>query len=1062
MRNSYHTIVCRLFMALSLLTISSSTWAETITATFDSGLPDGWTIVGDINNNDDRARSGKGLWTYSKAEKTNYVITTEMEGNIEFYARPYNKNGYGYITFYTVNADNTLGDKLTEFKTEKVSSGMISFKKYSFTLATHQRIAIDFYWACIDDFTYTPYIQSEGASMAVKIGTEVLISGGSYNFGLVDAGQTAQLVVDNNGTIDFNINVSTTNGYGVSPTTAMVKAGEQQLLTVTMPEVSTSGVLTVTGDGAGLSPFTLNLMSTAKDPNKMFVDFSDGMPEQWYTEGIGDYYGENYAWTATDGYAVTTAGSAMYAGALTTTAMEFSENEKLIFKAQKNGSSSWYTPSLTVQYLENGEWKNAGSAFTDITENEWSTYEVTIPASATKLRFNGWYVKIDDIYGGKLLPVTPKPKLEVVDYANGETVSWGFADVPAGTEKTITLKNDGKAELNVTIAATDDFTLSATQATVAANGGTFDLTIGTPAHDGNGTLTITPSADSDLGIYTLTLTSYYKVPKAIMELDKKEIVFGKVYANATDNITVTNTGDAELIATITNDNAERFEVNTQQLKVPAGESSTLAVTYLYDSNISGTYTANITLTPNDGMAQKITATARNKKQGVWSEDFEDGIPASWTNEGWEISRKWNEENTVNHAYAGLNSGYLITPRLRAEANEELTFDFISNWAEMKVEYAHHIDATEWVLLNTFTSDSTITFKAPEAGIYYLRFSGSGAYIDNFEGFVLDQLKADAAIIASSLPTTGNQYVAYEASVTVQNKGTEAQTAIARLLVNEAIVDTKEVELSIDGTTTIDLTFTPQNVLEHATACIEVTLKDVSDFTAKTVQTTLDIAAAPTLDETTAPELAEGTLPVVVLKYTAVNGWNTIAMPFTLNDETLTTIFGNGWKAFEFKGYDGKAMKLQQVSQFVAGYPYLIHAIETQSQTEGIVLKDVKIETTTAKYDFFNGIQFNATFEPIAVGEMTDKYIFSGEEPTLTKGTEDSAQNGFRAYITMDETVKNIPELIFLNKEGIPTGLRTTRQENKILKGIFNLNGQRVRSMTKGNLYILNGKKFLKK
>ena len=54
---------------------------------------------------------------------------------------------------------------------------------------------------------------------------------------------------------------------------------------------------------------------------------------------------------------------------------------------------------------------------------------------------------------------TKRPKLAVVEVANGGTLSWGYTDVPAGDTKTITVKNDGTADLDVTIAATDDYTV---------------------------------------------------------------------------------------------------------------------------------------------------------------------------------------------------------------------------------------------------------------------------------------------------------------------------------------------------------------------------------------------------------------------------------------------------------------------------------------------------------------------------------------------------------------------------------------------------------------------------
>ena len=1048
----------QLGLLIVMLLWSATVSAERVTATFENGLPEGWTAVGDISINNDRARTGKGVWTYSKAEKTNYVLTTEIDaGEIELYARSYNKNGYGYITLYTVDGDNKPSEKLTEIRTEKVSYGQPSFTKYTYTLPARQRIAIDIYWAAMDDFTYTPYVQSAGASMAVKIANEEQTAGGSYDFGLVEAGGTAKVVVDNNGTTDYTLTMATTGGYTVSPATATLKAGGQQELTLTMPNASAEGTLMLTSSDQSLEAFTLNLSCTVKDPEKMFIDFSDGLPEQWESVGLSDYYSDSYAWTATNGYAATSAGSESYAGALVSTPMTFEDGEKLFFSVQKYGSSTFYTPSVAVHYLVGNSWKFAGTPFTDMTENEWTQCAVTIPATATKIRFFGWYVKIDNIYGGKLLPVAPKPKLAVEGIANGGSLSWGFADVPAGTEKTITLKNDGKAELNVAFSVTDDYTLSAAEATVAA-GGTYDLTIGTPAHDGNGVLTITPDAESGLSPYLINLTSYYKVPKAVMTLDKTSIAFGKVYADASDTILVQNTGDAELTVTVENDLAARFELSASTLTVPVGESRKLAVKYKYDANISGIYTANIKLTPNDGSAKTIQVSANNKRMGVWTEDFEEGIPASWTNDGWTVDRKYNEERTVNHAFAGRNSGYLITPRLKAQADEELTFDYVSHYSTLKVEWAQDAEAKEWTLVGEIEQDSTVTFKAPAAGIYYLRFSGEGSYIDNFEGFQLDLLAADIAIIGNTLPTTGKQYATYTADVTIQNKGTDAQTLVARLMVNGQTKDTKEGALAIEGTTRLQLSFTPEEALENAIVRIEVTLKDVADFEAKIVEAALTIAPALVISETAATELSLGKEEAVVVRYTAQQGYNTIAMPFELTADMLSSLFGDDFAAYEFKGVNKGKLIFKETTAFYAGYPYVVMATTLPQQQEQTVWKNVEIKTTAPRNDSYSDATVQAVFEPMAAGTLTGKYLISATG-VLEAAKAETTLAGYRAYIELPEGVTTAT-LEFQDSQGVPTRIIEMVPDASMAVGsAYNLSGRKVSNAQRG-LRIVNGKKTL--
>ena len=168
-----------LIVAVAVLGFGSQMSAETLTATFDNGLPDGWAIIGALNNNSDRARSGKGIWTSAKIDKINYLVTTDIEGDIELYGRTYNTRSYGYITLFKVNDDNSLGEQIVEFRTDNVSSGQISFKKYSYTLDTPGRVAIALNYACIDDMTYTTAEVADGAMLSIS----GLKSGDTFDFG---------------------------------------------------------------------------------------------------------------------------------------------------------------------------------------------------------------------------------------------------------------------------------------------------------------------------------------------------------------------------------------------------------------------------------------------------------------------------------------------------------------------------------------------------------------------------------------------------------------------------------------------------------------------------------------------------------------------------------------------------------------------------------------------------------------------------------------------------------------------------------------------------------------
>ncbi len=1095
MRSLFNNLTRNASLAATLFVCALSVQAETVTESFEgvsTVSPDTWGRAGKLSNgwvctnklgignsNDysyylwSKGHTGnKALGGLQGSKNNDYIVCpTMLTGEVSFYivstSSDYRSTGNVRVYYATDNGDGTytIGSQISAYEVKGNSS--YPWQQQTIKLSEPTLVAFKMNRAALDDFSYEKEEKVEGPALAIKDYDTDEIS----DFGIVDPGTTKTFTLTNPGSEDVNITLTTTGGYTVTPETATIAAKGEQQVTVTVTETSTAGTLTITPAEAGVEAITVKLDCMVKDPQKMFEDFSSGeLPDYWETAAIGSYttgeYASSYVWKFTDGCASyrytgqTEEYAASYFHSLITPKMIFQENEKLMFKVKKNVQFDIYIGVLYVEYsTDKTEWTTATDghiASSQITD-EWTQHEVTLPATAKYVRFKGAGITIDEVYGGMQANKAPLPKLEVLDIENGGTLSWGFADLPAGSEKTITLKNAGKADLNVTFTTTNDYTLSAPEAVITAQGGTYELIIGTPAHDGPGLLTITPSAESTLSPYLINLTSYYKVPKAIMAVDKREIAFGKLRDNASDTITVSNSGDAELVAIVGNDNKERFVTSADTLRVPEGESCQLAVTYQYDPTLSGIFTANITLTPLDGTAHRIVATANNKKAGVWSEDFEEGIPTTWHNDGWTISRKWNEDNSVNHAYADPNSGYLITPRLKAVAGEELTFDFVSNYAEMKMEYAHHIDATEWTMVDTFTVDSTITFVAPKDSVYYLRFSGSGAYLDNFEGFVLDLLTADAAITESRLPEKGNQFVEYQAAVTVQNKGTEAQTAIARLLINGIVCDSVEAELPIEGTVLMELTFTPDSAITDGTARIEVSLKGVSDFVTKSVETILQIAPAPTLDENIAGKLNDETLPVAIVKYTAEEGWNSITMPFVLTPEILTTFFGEDWEAYELKGFTGNTIRFQQTTTFVAGYPYLIHATSVPTQPDGFILEEIVIADTTANYDAFNGVKFEGTYAPLTADQLTGKYLVA-QDSTLMACGDSATLKGFRGVLSFEQAITTLPTLVFCDSDGIPTRIETmTRQPGD--KHTYNLHGQRVTPRKKG-LYIQRGKKIL--
>ena len=327
--------------------------------------------------------------------------------------------------------------------------------------------------------------------------------------------------------------------------------------------------------------------------------------------------------------------------------------------------------------------------------------------------------------------------LTVSGFASGS--SYDFGTVVAGTTKTFSLWNGGLAELSISsITVTGDFTITAgADLTSLAPEATAEVTIATPDKDAEGVLTIT-SSDAN-SPYTISLKSTNKVAVPIMGVDPTTIVFGNVTADASQDVTVSNTGDAELTATIASSNTD-FTVSAESLTVPAGESKTFTVTYHYNAEAYGGHAATITLTPNVGEAVTISVSASVKDPNAWSEDFSGNVMP----EDWEIigtKEYWSFDNGTAEGNYYEPNGYLVTPKLIVKEGESLTFQARSKQYNTDIKVDYQKDGGEWINIlsenrNTQTEYETYTIGGLEAGTYRFRFMTDRICLDNFEGFQL--------------------------------------------------------------------------------------------------------------------------------------------------------------------------------------------------------------------------------------------------------------------------------------------------------------------------------------
>ena len=930
------------------------------------------------------------------------------------------------------------------------SSSSTTFAEKSYTLTEPTALAIVINYAHLDNMTYTEKVTVNGPALKVT-GDD----NGSLNFGMVNPGATKDLTLSNPGTQDITVDITTTGSF-TTDASKTIAAGTKETLSIAAPNKTATGTVTITPTVSTVAAVTINLSCTVKDPAKVYEYGFTALPEDWTTTGSWYYSEANGAYT-TSWFLSSNA-------RLITPLLVISEGETFIVEAKGYSTSNTDYQHLQMQYSADGStWTNFDAEPT-LDPSAWNTYTFTgVPAGKYYFAINASQADIRMFYGGEL-DQTPRPKLEVVGIANGGSLSWGWSDVPAGDTKTITLKNDGTADLNVTITATDDYTVDPATATVSA-GGTVVVTIGTPAHNGNGVLTITPAEGSGLSPYTINLSSYYKEPKPVMSLDKTSIAFGRINEVKSETITVSNTGDGKLVASIENDNTDNFTVEPAELTVNPGETGEITITYNFVEGTWGTFNANVKLTPNYGGTydvKTIAVSATSKDPNVWSEDFEEGtLPTTWNNEGgWTVSEP--TASGSNGTYMATISSYndpksLTTPRLEAKAGDALTFYVGMQYDDepLTIEYSSDDKATWNAVVEPVTASGEITFTAPADGFYYIRFTGTYAMLDDFNGFKLAMKDYEIEISGSNIPAEGTQFAEYTATATVKELVGVEEEATAKLYVNGEEVATATETVSANGTATFTLTYVPEEAIENGAAKIVVTYAG-GELT--TDEVAMSIAPALTLDETAENFISQtGNQAAVVVEYTPKAGWNTICLPFALTSDILTQIFGEGWKAYEFSGYADGALSFKPATMFAAGYPYIVYSEAPVANENGFVVNNVNVSAATANADTYGGATFQGTYDRIAAPGMEGKYGVVTSTGKIQKGSAKASLKGLRAYfeLPVGTTVKELG----ISYEDDATGINQffVTPENG---AIYDLNGNKVKNLVKGQVYIMNGQKVL--
>ena len=235
----------------------------------------------------------------------------------------------------------------------------------------------------------------------------------------------------------------------------------------------------------------------------------------------------------------------------------------------------------------------------------------------------------------------------------------------------------------------------------------------------------------------------------------------------------------------------------------------------------------------------------------------------------------------------------------------------------------------------------------------------------------------------------------------------------------------------------------------------------------------------TLDEssTVAPAAASG-VNVKVKRTINANVWSTICLPFEMTKEQVYNIFGNDVKVYYFDSYEtekeGSVIKGITVNfleedfslGFTKNYPYII---KTTKNIAEFNVDNVDIDPDAIDQDYTTGSgknkktwgHFYGTYVANTIVPENGLFLADGKfyySKGLTK------MKAFRCYFDFVDVLSSVsgsPAPVFINIDGETTGIENI-QRTAGDDRYYNLNGQHVENLKKGQIYIKNNKKVVVK
>ena len=427
MKKIYSLIVLTVFLCCG-----TTAWGATtvLSEGFESNnlATNGWTRQSchskSLIGTEAKHNGSYGFLFYYNTNPPQYLISKALaipssasEVNVSLFYKAYSSYGTEKFQVGYSTTDNDVNNFTWDTEVTTNSTSWAQYTNSSAFPKETKYIAIrynanDQYRLYIDDIEVTCNLS--GPALTVYDGENALASGYNYNFGLATAGTTKTFTLSNPGTEATPVAVAHTGSFGAELSATSIPAGGEVTLTVTMPAVSGSDVITISSTAESIDDFVINVSGTIRDASKLYETLLGGsIPEDWTTSG------GTWSWSTTNG-ASNTAWYETSNYRLITPQLIVAEGEKFFFEAQ--GTYDGYQ-GVKFEYSADGSTWTASATETAVT-GDWQTFEINdVPAGKYYIALHGWHVNIRNFYGGTL-PAKVKDVAAAGVTDTEATISW--------------------------------------------------------------------------------------------------------------------------------------------------------------------------------------------------------------------------------------------------------------------------------------------------------------------------------------------------------------------------------------------------------------------------------------------------------------------------------------------------------------------------------------------------------------------------------------------------------------------------------------------------------------